>query len=83
MKFLPIAASSILHGWQVLLITLTVALVPGVGVFIWAVFFRKRGVRRVRRRRRRPVDRAANPAIARTNVAPPISREQITGEPRS
>jgi hypothetical protein len=62
--------------------TLAAALLPAAGVFIWALFFKKRGVHRVRRRRH--VYRSGNPPDARTNGATPIlDREKAAGEPRS
>lgn len=82
MKFLPSAADSSLYGWEVLVVTLAAAMLPATAVFIWVAFFRKRGRRKSRRRRRDYP--AANPVVLRTNGAPPaFDRENVPGEPRS
>lgn len=83
MKFLPSAADSSTYGWEILLLTLLAALLPATAIFVWAVFVRKRGRRKSRRRHRR-FPAAANPRIARTNGASAAYRRESTpGESKS
>jgi len=82
MKFLPSTANSGLYGWEALLVTVAGALLPAAAVFIWAVFFRKRGPRKGRRRRRSHSN--ANSAIPRTNEASVgFNPESVPGESKS
>jgi membrane protein DedA with SNARE-associated domain len=83
MKFLPSAADTSVYGWLVLLIMLLAAVVPAIGVFIWARYFKKKHRHKKSRRRRRDYS-TTNPEVARFSEATPApGRQPAPGEPKS
>jgi len=85
MKFLPINTDTAGFGWGSFLVLLIAALLPGVALFIWVAFFRKKRRRKYRRHRgeSRRASAPMNPTLAQTGGLPPLRRrENASGEPK-
>ncbi len=83
MKFLPTADSS-LFGWEDLFILIVTALLAAVGVFVWAIYFKKKRRHKKGRRRRYSYATTINPDVVRTNGTPSApERQNAPGEPKS
>lgn len=82
MKFLPSTADASLFDWVDLLILVLAAVLPAIGVFIWAVFFRKKRRPHNRRRRRRPITSGLEISPA-NGAGSSFDRENVSGERKS